>query len=228
MSSHPRPYAYPKPYAIKRRHIFPYGRFSGSKIKMKHKDTSCVPAAGEFIFKCAEAAIWLPPKGGVHLRKKKLETHISPRLDEISRARSRGATKKEIARMLGISLATLNRAEQEDKDLQLALRSAPGHELEREKIKEAFLKRACGYIAREEVHEMREKKLPDGRVERELVLTKLVSKEVPPDLSAAKWLLENEQKREEASQSGEEGLEEALKILKLRQKLLEQGEAEEE
>lgn len=75
---------------------------------------------------------------------------------------------------------------------------------------------------------MREKKLPDGRVERELVLTKLVSKEVPPDLSAAKWLLENEQKREEASQSGEEGLEEALKILKLRQKLLEQGEAEEE
>ena len=37
---------------------------------------------------------------------------------------------------------------------------------------------------------MREKKLPDGRIERELVLTKLVSKEVPPDLSAAKWLLE--------------------------------------
>lgn len=166
MSSHPRPYAYPKPYAIKRRHIFPYGRFSGSKIKMKHKRHVLRASGGRSSYlNAAEHAIWLPPKGVCICSKKKLETHISPRLDEISRARSRGATKKEIARMLGISLATLNRAEQEDKDLQLALRSAPGHELEREKIKEAFLKRACGYIAREEVHERREKKLPDGRVD---------------------------------------------------------------
>ena len=119
------------------------------------------------------------------MRKKKFDTHISPRLSEISQARCRGATKKEIAELLGISLATLNRAQRENEDLALALRPVPAQEVEREKIKEAFLKRACGYIAREEVREMRENKLPDGRVERELVLTKLVSKEVPPDLSAA-------------------------------------------
>ena len=114
------------------------------------------------------------------MRKKKLDTHISPRLSEISQARCRGATKKEIAELLGISLATLNRAQRENEDLAFALRPVPAQEMEREKIKEAFLKRACGYIAREEVREMRENKLPDGRVERELVLTKLVSKEVPP------------------------------------------------
>lgn len=99
-------------------------------------------------------------------------------------------------------------------------------ELEREKIKEAFLKRACGYIAREEVHEMREKKLPDGRIERELVLTKLVSKEVPPDLSAAKWLLENEQKHAVAERPDEDDLNKALETLKLRRQLLEQTEEE--
>ncbi|MBS6564771.1 MAG: hypothetical protein KH317_05130, partial [Clostridiales bacterium] len=98
--------------------------------------------------------------------------------------------------------------------------------MEREKIKEAFLKRACGYIAREEVREMRENKLPDGRVERELVLTKLVSKEVPPDLSAAKWLLENEQKRANHAQPNEIDLDEALEMLRLRQRLLEQAEEE--
>ena len=154
------------------------------------------------------------------MRKKKLDTHISPRLSEISQARCRGATKKEIAELLGISLATLNRAQRENEDLALA------QEMEREKIKEAFLKRACGYIAREEVREMRENKLPDGRVERELVLTKLVSKEVPPDLSAAKWLLENEQKRANHAQPNEIDLGEALEMLRLRQRLLEQAEEE--
>lgn len=159
------------------------------------------------------------------MRKKKLESHISPKLAEISAARSRGATKKEIAEMLGISLATLNRAQREDESLALALKPVPAQQPEREKIKEAFLKRACGYIAREEVHEMREKKLPDGRVERELVLTKLVSKEVPPDLSAAKWLLENTDK-EESVPEGEDDLDKALETLKLRRKLLEQAEGE--
>ena len=72
---------------------------------------------------------------------------------------------------------------------------------------------------------MREKKLPDGRVERELVLTKLVSKEVPPDLSAAKWLLENTDK-EESVPEGEDDLDKALETLKLRRKLLEQAEGE--
>lgn len=81
------------------------------------------------------------------MRKKKLDTHISPRLSEISQARCRGATKKEIAELLGISLATLNRAQRENEDLALALRPVPAQEMEREKIKEAFLKRACGYIA---------------------------------------------------------------------------------
>ena len=160
------------------------------------------------------------------MRKKKLETHISPRLSEICQARMQGATKKEIAQLLGISLATLNRAQREDKDLAFALRPVPMQELEREKIKEAFLKRACGYIAREEVHEMREKKLPDGRIERELVLTKLVSKEVPPDLSAAKRLLENEQKHAVAERPDEDDLNKALETLKLRRQLLEQTEEE--
>ena len=49
---------------------------------------------------------------------------------------------------------------------------------------------------------------------------------LPPDLSAAKWLLENEQKRANHAQPNEIDLDEALEMLRLRQRLLEQAEEE--
>ena len=89
------------------------------------------------------------------MRKKKLDTHISPRLSEISQARCRGATKKEIAELLGISLATLNRAQRENEDLALALRPVPAQEMEREKIKEKISHRIQYYSKKMQLEYLR-------------------------------------------------------------------------
>lgn len=60
----------------------------------------------------------------------------------------------------------------------------------RERVMKAFIKRACGYKAKEEVRELKEVKNEDGSLKQTLVLTKVVSKDVPADLAAARWYLE--------------------------------------
>ena len=74
------------------------------------------------------------------MRKKKFDTHISPRLSEISQARCRGATKKEIAELLGISLATLTRAQRENEESAEKLQSSR-KQLERNERRIMELKR---------------------------------------------------------------------------------------
>jgi len=75
----------------------------------------------------------------------------------------------------------------------------------REKVMKAFIKRACGYKTKEEVRELKEIKKPDGSTESELVLTKVISRDVPADLAAARWYLEG------GGQGGRENAEITLK-----------------
>ena len=86
-------------------------------------------------FNYAEAIAGLPLKGVCICEKRNLKLISAARLSEICQARMQGATKKEIAQLLGISLATLNRAQREDKDLAFALRPVPMQELEARKNK---------------------------------------------------------------------------------------------
>jgi hypothetical protein len=60
----------------------------------------------------------------------------------------------------------------------------------RDRVMRAFIRRACGYKTKEEVRELKEIKKPDGTTESELVLTKVISRDVPADLAAARWYLE--------------------------------------
>ena len=94
-----------------------------------------------------------------------------------------------------------------------------------QQVLQAFLKRACGYVAKEEVHELKDVKGDDGSVTRELVLTKVVSKEVPPDLAAARWYLER-QGIAEVPKREELDLEEARRLLARRDQLTEEGVCE--
>lgn len=77
----------------------------------------------------------------------------------------------------------------------------------RERVMKAFIKRACGYKTKEEVRELKEVKKADGTTSSELVLTKVISRDVPADLAAARWYLEG------AGQSEDMTLEEAQRML---------------
>ena len=85
---------------------------------------------------------------------------------------------------------------------------------------EAFFKRACGYTAQEETTECKGKKNEDGFVVDEQVVKKTIKKEVPPDLSAIKWWLENSGQRPEE----ELDIEEARELLLERRSLLREGD----
>ncbi|MDD6204485.1 MAG: hypothetical protein PUC05_05805 [Firmicutes bacterium] len=78
---------------------------------------------------------------------------------------------------------------------------------QRDKVMKAFIKRACGYKAKEEVRELRQVIRQDGTTENEMVLTKVISKDVPADLSAARWYLEG------GGQSETLTLEEAARLI---------------
>ena len=60
----------------------------------------------------------------------------------------------------------------------------------RDKVMRAFIKKACGYKSKEEVRELRQVRGKDGENRNEMVLTKVVSRDVPADLAAVKWDLE--------------------------------------
>lgn len=102
---------------------------------------------------------------------------------------------------------------------------AAARKKQEQQVLQAFLKRACGYVAKEEVHELKDIKNEDGSVKRELVLTKVVSKEVPPDLAAARWYLERQGISQPQQEAGME-LEEARSILQRREQLMEEAERE--
>lgn len=81
----------------------------------------------------------------------------------------------------------------------------------RDRVMRAFIKRACGYKTKEEVRELKEVKKPDGTTESELVLTKVISRDVPADLAAARWYLEGAGQGQ--SEQDEITLQEAQRIL---------------
>lgn len=78
----------------------------------------------------------------------------------------------------------------------------------RDKVMRAFIKKACGYKSKEEVRELRQVRGKDGENRNEMVLTKVVSRDVPADLAAVKWYLEGC-----GTQEQELTLEEAQRIL---------------
>lgn len=166
------------------------------------------------------------------MANQKYETQVRPRLEEVAMLARQGLAEGAIARRLGIAPTTLGRYKKEHRRLAEALSARDKANVE---VLNAFFKRACGYTAQEEVRELKEIKEEDGTVRKELVVTKVVRKDVPPDLAAVKWWMENRglpAPAQEEGQPGKPDMAQARALLAEKERILErlarQEEAEEE
>jgi hypothetical protein len=82
---------------------------------------------------------------------------------------------------------------------------------EQSDLKKALKKRALGYSYEEQVKELKEVKDEEGNPRSELVVTKVVKKEVQPDTAAIRLLLESEPA---PAQSVEEMIKEKERIIR--------------
>ncbi len=99
---------------------------------------------------------------------------------------SLGLSKFEIAEKMGIGVKTLEKYKQQYKEIREALNK--GKTSADEKVENALLKRALGYEYTEVYHE---RVLNKETGEYEFVLTKEVTKDVKPDISAQLFWLKN-------------------------------------
>ena len=123
--------------------------------------------------------------------KDKYTTYVLPRLVEVLDWARAGAGLKEIAARLGVSTTTLRswikkgRAGEKEY-VPLCDAVSAGRERPEQVVEEALLKRAVGYQFDEVTQE--EKLDRDGNIH---VLTKTVTKDVPPHLTSIMYYLSN-------------------------------------
>lgn len=113
-------------------------------------------------------------------RPSKYETHVAPRLEEIKDWCRNGATDEEIAKRLGISIASFYNFKNQFLEFLEALKETK--EIVDAQVENALLKRALGYEYKEVT-----KKIVDG----ELKVTKVITKQVVPDTTAQIFWLKN-------------------------------------
>lgn len=93
-----------------------------------------------------------------------------------------GLTDEQIAHNMGINKATLYRYKQCYSDICTALKN--GKEVADYEVENALFKRACGYIAKEEIQEVNQE---SGAMK----TVRIVYKDIPPDTGAAMAWLKN-------------------------------------
>lgn len=97
-----------------------------------------------------------------------------------------GLTDEQIAKKMGVSRSTLNEWKEKYPDISDTLKK--GKEVVDSMVENALLKRALGYTSEETTSELRYDKKTGKK---DLVITKRVRKEVPPDTTAAIFWLKN-------------------------------------
>lgn len=113
-------------------------------------------------------------------RPSKYETHVAPRLEEIKDWCRNGATDEEIAKRLGISIASFYNFKNQFLEFLEALKETK--EIVDAQVENALLKRALGYSYDEVTKEV---------VDGELKVTKVITKQVVPDTTAQIFWLKN-------------------------------------
>lgn len=113
-------------------------------------------------------------------RPSKYETHVAPRLEEIKDWCRNGATDEEIAKRLGISIASFYNFKNQFLEFLEALKETK--EIVDAQVENALLKRALGYSYDEVTQEV---------VDGELKVTKVITKQVVPDTTAQIFWLKN-------------------------------------
>jgi len=114
-------------------------------------------------------------------RPSKYESHVKPKLNKVEAWARDGLTDEQIAHNLGIGVATLYEYKNKYPEFSEALRRGKD-DIDIE-VENALLKRAMGYTY-EEITRERDK---DGN----MVVTKRVTKEVLPDVTAQIFWLKN-------------------------------------
>ena len=110
----------------------------------------------------------------------KYDTMVEPRLNEIRKWASDGATEQEIAKALGIGYATFRRYKKDSDQLNGIL--TENRAAADERALGAFYRRVVGTVITEEVSEI---------IDGELVVVKRTAKEIPPDVQAGQFWLAN-------------------------------------
>lgn len=120
------------------------------------------------------------------MAKSKWETHVKDKLILVEAWARNGLTDEQIAKNLGINVATLYRYKKEHCEICEALKR--GKEVIDIEVENALLKRALGYKYNEVTKEL----IVDKETgEEELKVTKVITKEVVPDTTAQIFWLKN-------------------------------------
>lgn len=114
-------------------------------------------------------------------RPSKYETHVAPRLEEVKDWCRNGATDEEIAKRLGISYSSFKEYKKEFSAFSATLKESK--DIVDSQVESALLKRALGYDYEEITQERNDKG--------QLVVTKIVHKQVVPDTTAQIFWLKN-------------------------------------
>lgn len=112
-------------------------------------------------------------------RKPKYETHIKPRLDDVKKWAEAGASEKEIATALGVSLSAFSDYKTKYSELVETIRA--GRQVVVLNVKAALVKRAVGFEYEEKV----------GRNKNGELTTEVYQRYSPPDATACAMVLRN-------------------------------------
>ncbi len=132
------------------------------------------------------------------VRPSKYETHVAPRLEEIKDWVRNGATDEEVAQRLGLSRSTFCAYKKEFSEFSDTLKETKA--IVDSKVESALLKRALGYEYEETTRERND----NGQ----LVVTKVVHKQVVPDTTAQIFWLKNRRPDKWRDKPAEENKEE--------------------
>lgn len=151
------------------------------------------------------------------MSERKYETHVEPRLLEVSAWAREGMTESKMAQKLGVSYAAFRSYKKQHLALLSTLKE--NKQIIDIKVENAFLKRALGYTVTELIEEM----VFDPKTkQKELQVTKRITKEVAPDVGAAKVWLYNRNRRDWSDNP--QAMEIKKKELVLREKEMESKE----
>lgn len=116
------------------------------------------------------------------MSKEKYETHVKPRLLEVAMWCRNGYTEKEIAKNLGVPYSSFR--EYKKKYSALLGTLAETKSFYNAQIEAALRKRVLGYSYKEETTE---RVYDELKGEHYMAVTKVVTKEIPPDVAAIKF-----------------------------------------
>lgn len=123
-------------------------------------------------------------------RKSKYQTHVEPRLKDIEHWCRDGLTEEEIIKRLGVGASSFARYKNEFRELRESLKR--GKEEADYAVEDSLFKRATGYKYEEVTRQLAERINPaTGEPETYMAEVKRVTKEVPPDTTAAIFWLKN-------------------------------------